>query len=371
MNKKLLLILTSILILCSGCKDNRSVDELFNDIDVHIKNQKFLKAKSDVEKLVKLAPGNSNAFLLQGMIEMNLESDYLALLNFSRSISLDSSNYIAYIERAKLKIKLGDYRSAISDCNTAHCYTTKEYYPIYETKGLAYESLKDIPNAVIQYEHSIKYGNDSGIIFYKLGVLYLGQGDYQKGCSFLSKAGERGFMDAYDLIKSNCNKCNEKNNKNGKQTKVYPNRFSMTFPFDWSVNEIESSDKTIWSVSAIKDGNLMMIGEINPAAIGNSYNYKSIYEIDKEEMIYGFREDLGDFELRDFKKKKLNGVDAYYFKMEFSSKNQKIPSRILIQYGLINPKTKKLYYLQGRSKKNDINEYEPIFCETFETFKLL
>ena len=189
--------------MLSGCKDKRSVDELFNDTKTKIENKEFSKAKKDVEKLVKLAYGNSDAFQLKGIVESELEDYSSALINFQKSISLDSTNFKTYVERAKLKIKLGDYTS--SDCNTARIYN-KDYYPIYKTKGIAYELLEDGGNAVIQYEHSIKYGDNSGETYYKLGVLYLSQGNNQKGCSYLSKAGELGYMDAYDLIKSNCNK---------------------------------------------------------------------------------------------------------------------------------------------------------------------
>ncbi len=375
--KKLLLILTSILILLSGCKDKRSVDELFNDTKTKIENKEFSEAKKDVEKLVKLAYGNSDAFQLKGIVESELEDYNSALLNFQKSISLDSTNFKTYVERAKLKIKLGDYKSAISDCNTARFYN-KEFYSIYKTKGIAYEFLEDGENAVIQYEHSIKYGDNSGETYYKLGVLYLSQGNNQKGCSNLSKAGELGYMDAYDLIKSNCNKTgNEINSVDDKkfgQFKSYPNRFAITFPIGWDVDEISNSDKSVLTVTASKEGHFMSVLEIDPTITDFNFNSKSVYEIDKEDFLYEFRQKYSDFKLHDFEKKRINGVDTYYFKMSFSffSTNlQKTLSGIQIMYALLNPKTKKLYYFQGNAEKDDIDVYEPIYRKTFETFKLL
>jgi len=363
--------------LLSGCKDKRSVDEIFNDTKTKIESKEFSEAKKDVEKLVKLAYGNSDAFQLKGIVESELEDYNSALINFQKSISLDSTNFKTYVERAKLKIKLGDYKSAISDCNTARFYN-KEFYLIYKTKGIAYELLEDGGNAVIQYEHSIKYGDNSGETYYKLGVLYLSQGNNQKGCSNLSKAGELGYMDAYDLIKSNCNKTgNEINSVDDKkfgQFKSYPNRFAITFPIDWDVDEISNSDKSVLTVTASKEGHFMSVLEIDPTITDFEFNSKSVYEIDKEDFLYEFRKKYSDFKLHDFEKKRINGVDTYYFKMSFSffSTNlQKTLSGIQIMYALLNPKTKKLYYFQGNAEKDDIDVYEPIYRKTFETFKLL
>ncbi|MEZ5001393.1 MAG: hypothetical protein R2730_00035 [Chitinophagales bacterium] len=70
-NEKTLLILTSILILLSGCKDIRSVDELFKDTKTKIEKKEFSEAKKDVEKLVKLAYGNLDVFQLKGIVELN------------------------------------------------------------------------------------------------------------------------------------------------------------------------------------------------------------------------------------------------------------------------------------------------------------
>lgn len=192
------------MLLSTGCQDKRSVEDLFNDIKINIENNKLTKAKKDVEKLIKKAYGNSDAYLLKGIIDNKLKDNNSALKSFQKSIALDSANFKTYVERANLKIELGDYNSAISDCNTAR-YINKEYFQIYKTKGIAYEFLEDASNAIIQFEYSIKYGDNSGETHYILGVLYLSQGNNQNGCLHLSKAGELGYMEAYDVIKSKCN----------------------------------------------------------------------------------------------------------------------------------------------------------------------
>lgn len=183
-------------------------------------------------------------------------------------------------------------------------------------------------------------------------------------------------MDAYDLIKSNCNKTlNQTINDesiNLTQFRSYPNRFAVTFPKDWNVDEITNSDKSILTVTASKEGHFMSIIEQDPTL--TDFNYKSIYEIDKEDILYDYREKYSDFKLLDFEKKKINGTDSYYFKVSFSffSTNlQKTLSGIQMFYLTLNSKTKKIYFFQGNAEKTDILEYEPIYRKTFESFKLL
>ena len=87
------------------------------------------------------------------------------------------------------------------------------------------------------------------------------------------------------------------------QFRSYPNRFAVTFPKDWNVDEITNSDKSILTVTASKEGHFMSIIEQDPTL--TDFNYKSIYEIDKEDILYDYREKYSDFKLLDFEKKKI------------------------------------------------------------------
>ncbi len=380
MKKLLIVTLTSIYLV--GCTDKKTAVENFNAGVEEYNAKDYSSALTELSKSVAKDSHNANAFYFKGLCEVQLKNDSAALISFQNAITLDSSNFQALVERAKLKIALGDYGSAIIDCDKSRMFKV-DYSELYKTKASAYEFLNDAANAIIAYESAIRYGQNDGETYYKLAKLKLSYGNHDEACSLLSKAGELGFMDAFKLIKSNCNQSGSEsgvsNNsipiKNNQkvigQYKSYPNRFSITFPSDWQVDEISNSDKTVLTVSASKEGHFMVVLEIDPKLTDFEFHANSIYEVDKEEFISDMRNRDSYFDLMDFKKEKVNDIDAYFYKV-FSSFNSrttgKLLSGITIMCVVLNPKTQKIYAMQGNAEKSDVNIYEPIYTRTFNTF---
>jgi tetratricopeptide (TPR) repeat protein len=376
MKKLLIAALTALLFV--GCTDKKTAVENFNSGIEKYNAKEYSSALTELSKSVIKDSHNTNAFYFKGLCEVQLKNDSAALISFQNAIAIDSSNFQALVERAKLKISLGDYVSAINDCDNSRMFKL-DYSELYKTKASAYEFLNDASNAIIAYESAIKYGQSDGETYYKLAKLKLSYGNHDEACSLLSKAGELGFMDAFKLIKSNCNQSGINNNttpiKNNRkiigQYKSYPNRFSITFPSDWQVDEISNSDKTVMTVSASKEGHFLSVLEIDPKLTDFNFHAKSIYEVDKEEFISDMRNRHSDFDLMDFKKEKINDIDAYYYKV-FSSFNSrttgKLLSGITIMCVVLNSKTQKIYAMQGNAEKSDVSIYEPIYVQTFNTF---
>jgi Tfp pilus assembly protein PilF len=374
---KIKLIIIFILTFIS-CQDNRTSDQIISDIQIQIDNSEFQNALKNINKLISNKIKTSEIYTLKGQCENGLNNKSESLQSFQKAISLDKNYYQAYVARAKVKLELGDFISSIEDCNKA-MLIKKDFANIYKTKAIAYELLKDEPNAIIQYKAAIKYGDNSGENNYKLGVLILNKGNTDSGCRYLSIAGEKGYMDAYDLIKINCNKSTneiiDEELISLTQFKIYHNRYAVSFPKGWKVDEITNSDKSMLTVTASKQGHFMTITEKDPTLTDFNFNYKSIYQyVIKEEILNECKLKYSDFKLLHFEKKRINGNDGYYFIVSFSffSKNlQKTLSGIQMAYLTLNSKTKKIYTLQGTSEMNELQEYEPIYRKTFESFKLL
>lgn len=69
-------------------------------------------------------------------------------------------------------------------------------------------SNDDIRGAINDFEKALTFSprsEDKKIIFYALGVAYLMIEEKIKGCDYLSKAGEIGNIEAYEVIKQYCN----------------------------------------------------------------------------------------------------------------------------------------------------------------------
>jgi hypothetical protein len=91
----------------------------------------------------------------------------------SSAIGLDPNSPLSHYGRGAAKYFLSDFRGALSDMNTALAFNKE-----FAKKSKAY---------------------------FVRGVCKLNLGQIDGGCLDLSKAGELGFGDAYDLIREHCN----------------------------------------------------------------------------------------------------------------------------------------------------------------------
>ena len=91
--------------------------------------------------------------------------------DFSKTIALDDTHVDAYYKRGQAKHQIEAYKDAINDCT---------------------KILEINPKNVDAY--------------YLRGVLRVEYGQIEMGCLDLSKAGELGDLNAYEVIRQRCNR---------------------------------------------------------------------------------------------------------------------------------------------------------------------
>jgi hypothetical protein len=75
------------------------------------------------------------------------------------------------------------------------------YYNRAYVKG----ALHDFSGAILDYSVAIFYDNSFAEAYYNRGVLYLFLGNKEKGCNDISKAGELGIKESYNVLYKYCN----------------------------------------------------------------------------------------------------------------------------------------------------------------------
>ncbi len=130
-----------------------------------------------------------------------------AMTNYNKVIN-DKTEYIqlweVYFERGRLKSSLSDFRGAISDFDLALKYNPKGTI-IYSHRGYSKLKLKDYLGSINDYTKVIQNRpNDSPNDLYNRGLARIYLKQIELGCKDLSRAGEQGDIDAYDLIKEYC-----------------------------------------------------------------------------------------------------------------------------------------------------------------------
>lgn len=197
-----LLPLTFTLLL-SACNDrkNRSAD------DNPVFQQPGLK---DVTQKIKNNPDNPILYFERGRLLDQMNEDSLALSDYQKAISLDSSKAeyfsaigdmlfehkdisgslkwiekalklnpkdpAAHLKMAKLFIYTKDYKSAFSEINIVlrqDVYNAEGYF----LKGMAYKDMKDTANARSSFETAVQVAPDYKDAVIQLGLLYSAKKD--------------------------------------------------------------------------------------------------------------------------------------------------------------------------------------------------
>ena len=79
--------------------------------------------------------------------------------------------------------------------------TVEDYYK----SGCDKLELKDFRGAIQDYNKAIELNPKYALAYNNRGMAKIALGQKDSGCLDLSKAGELGYMDAYDAIKEYCN----------------------------------------------------------------------------------------------------------------------------------------------------------------------
>ena len=192
--------------------------------NLHLGNN--AEAMSDLNKSLDLGFNHfhyhSFATLARGLVKFNL-GDISGAMNdfehgFSSKPSIINSRYIktitpivnsAYLFRGHIKMTRGDCRCAIKDFEVIienfEFQDTNPDPQVYLFIGLCKEDLNLKNEAIDAYSKAISLNRTYAEAFYYRGVLRVSMGDKTNGCSDLSRAGELGLMDAYEIIKVKCN----------------------------------------------------------------------------------------------------------------------------------------------------------------------
>lgn len=134
-------------------------------------------------------------------------------MRYSRtiSISLEYQYVDAYFYRAESKLMLEDYYGCIADIEGYHSIldTTVQRFPqienaAYRLSGYSKLKIDDLDGAAEDFLFATTIDEQDERSHYYLGIVLIEKGSIPEGCRSLSRAGELGMKDAYEVIRSHC-----------------------------------------------------------------------------------------------------------------------------------------------------------------------
>lgn len=154
-------------------------------------------------KAVKYDQHNPNTYVNIGNIYAIMGNSKLAIDNYSKALVLDTTDGIAYYNRANEKMLLGDFAGAVEDYENSlliDSTNTNTLFILAEAKL----KLDDNKGAFDNYNTILKIDSTSAKAYYYRGITEIALGENEKACLDFKRAGERGYFDAYEMIKKYC-----------------------------------------------------------------------------------------------------------------------------------------------------------------------
>ncbi len=152
---------------------------------------------------VKFNSRNPNTYVNIGNIYAVMGNSKLAIDNYSKALVLDTTDGIAYYNRANEKMLLGDFTGAVEDYENSlliDSTNTNTLFILAEAKM----KINDNKGALNNYSTIIKLDSTSAKAYYFRGITEIALGENNNACLDFKKAGERGYFDAYEMIKKYC-----------------------------------------------------------------------------------------------------------------------------------------------------------------------
>ncbi|MCO5274581.1 MAG: hypothetical protein M9900_06640 [Flavobacteriales bacterium] len=127
------------------------------------------------------------------------------------SISMQYQYNDAYFFRGESKVLLDDYYGCIADMESyfANIDSTAKRFPhientAYRLSGYSKMKIDDLRGAVQDFRAAIEIDDQDKSSYYYLGITLISLSQIPEGCRSLSRAGELGVTEAYQVIREHC-----------------------------------------------------------------------------------------------------------------------------------------------------------------------
>ncbi|MFV0507225.1 MAG: tetratricopeptide repeat protein [Bacteroidales bacterium] len=170
-------------------------------------------AISSLNKVINDDNANEIAYLLKGNAHIQMANQILMSMgnmnDISSSIyineesnnSTDISDFEALSED---RTNIEDFNLAKKDYDEALKINPKSFF-IYYNRGYLQAQMGNIDDAILDFKKATEIQPDLAEAYFNLGILNVIKGNTKDAGNYLSKSGELGISDSYNIIKRYCN----------------------------------------------------------------------------------------------------------------------------------------------------------------------
>ena len=177
--------------------------------DCFIEKMEYENAATEFSNFLEIDDSDIEILYKRGVAYSGLEKYKESIYDFSKILNIKSTitklqKAYAFKERGEAKSKLQDSYGAIEDLNNA-ILLAPLFKDSYNVRGNIYFGKKNYNFALKDYNKVLGIDNNDLDALVNRAKIKLILKDKKGGCIDLSRAGELGSDEAYDLIKEHCN----------------------------------------------------------------------------------------------------------------------------------------------------------------------
>lgn len=171
----------------------------------------YMEARNNFSKAIQFDKDYLDAYFQRGFASTKLNERDSAIVDYDFIINYEGKNKetfknlgITYNNKAYSFVVSGKYKEALPLVNKALDLDNKDAH-IWDTRGEIYYNLQEYKKCIKDMDKaiSIKELDNS---YYIRGLANIKIGNKEEGCKNLTKASELGKKEAFEAIKTNCNK---------------------------------------------------------------------------------------------------------------------------------------------------------------------
>ena len=204
-SKVFLSIFIPSIVLIIGCspKEDPTPEQLRRSF---LKAEDYIETIANCNLVIEKNEYNALAFINRGIAKFNLNRKKEALQDLNKGIdylpydSNKSLKYKSYFNRCVVKNKLGDFYTAISDCNIAIQFKP-EIARTYFERGISKQNLGEAYEALKDFSKAITIDPSNAKLYRARASAKNILGDKKGSCKDWKKAstlGDKGSKDIYD-----------------------------------------------------------------------------------------------------------------------------------------------------------------------------
>ena len=150
----------------------------------------YQKADSCFNHFIDLFPNEAQAYLNRAQMRMELGDSVQALTDLNRVIELDKGNAYAFGVRAMILCQNDRYADALEDMNKA-IRLDPEQSAFYNNRAMIRYNMNDLRGAMSDYDQALELTPDEVLSLYNRGILRAQIGDRNRAISDFSKVLEQ------------------------------------------------------------------------------------------------------------------------------------------------------------------------------------